>query len=190
MKIIILDRDGVINEDSDEYIKSPEEWIPISSSLEAIAQLNKAGFKVIIASNQSGLARGYFDEVTLEQIHQKMKNMLAEYHGYIDHIYICPHSPTANCICRKPKPGMFHQIKHDFKLTDQDDIYAVGDSLRDIEAARGTAQHQFLVLTGKGARLSEQEKNNLQETKILNNLFEVVSFILKEQGDSLCKEIS
>ncbi len=133
-KLIILDRDGVINYDSPDYIKSPNEWIPIPRSLEAIAKLNKAGFRVAVATNQSGIGRGYYTEETLTAIHQKMQDLLAKKKGHIDAIFYCPHLPTDNCECRKPKPGLLHKIAEHFQCS-LEKIPFIGDSKCDVEAA-------------------------------------------------------
>ena len=151
MKLIILDRDGVINEDSDEYIKSPDEFIPIPGSLEAIARLNHAGYLVLIATNQSGIARGYFTIDTLNQIHDKLKHLLNAYGGRFDGIFFCPHSPEDNCHCRKPRPGLYEEIAHRLK-TDLAEVPVVGDSLRDLQAAQLVGAMPNLVRTGKGER--------------------------------------
>lgn len=151
MKLIILDRDGVINEDSDAYIKSPEEWIPIPGSLEAIARLYHAGWTVVIASNQSGVGRGLFDEETLERIHAKLDAAVGEAGGEVDAIYYCPHSPEEECHCRKPKPGLLHAISLDYDLS-LHGVPAVGDSLRDLQAAHAVGARPILVRTGKGKR--------------------------------------
>lgn len=145
-KLILLDRDGVINYDSDDFIKSPDEWHAIPGSLEAIALLNKAGIKVAIASNQSGLARGYFTEETLQKIHQKMLNELKQYNGHIDKIFYCPHGPNDNCECRKPKPGMLLQAFKYFNVKPEEACFA-GDSQRDIDAAKTAGCHPILINT-------------------------------------------
>ncbi len=134
MKLVILDRDGVINFDSDHFIKSPAEWKPIPGSLEAIARLSQAGYHVVIASNQSGIDRGLFDMDTLNSIHDKMHRAVRTAGGRIDAIFYCPHSADSNCDCRKPKPGMFERIAGCFNI-DLTNAYAVGDSLRDLQAA-------------------------------------------------------
>ncbi len=150
MRLIILDRDGVINEDSDAYIKSPEEWIPIPGSLEAIARLNRADYRVVVATNQSGLARGLFDLDTLTRIHEKMHRALADVGGSIDAIFFCPHGPEDKCACRKPNAGLFHDIARRMGVSLQD-VPAIGDSLRDLQAAESVGAQPILVLTGKGA---------------------------------------
>lgn len=153
--LIILDRDGVINFDSPDYIKSPDEWHPIPGSLKAIAQLNQAGHTVVVATNQSGVGRGYYTEETLAKIHDKMQQALKAVNGHIDKIYYCPHTPQDHCDCRKPKPGLLHQIKADFpKLFDQ--AIMVGDSLRDIQAAQAANCKAVLVKTGNGKAIDPQ----------------------------------
>lgn len=151
MKLIILDRDGVINEDSDDYIKSPDEWLPIKGSLEAIAKLTQAGYKVVVVTNQSGVSRGFFDMDVLNSIHGKMIRLVEDAGGVIDAVFFCPHSDTQNCTCRKPKPGMFEQIEERFHV-DLAGVPAVGDSLRDLQAAASVNAQPLLVRTGKGLR--------------------------------------
>ena len=149
MKLIILDRDGVINEDSDAFIKSPEEWIPIPGSLEAIVRLNHAGYQVAVATNQSGLARGLFDQSTLQNIHKKFLHLLAEKGGEISMIHYCPHGPEDHCDCRKPRPGLLNIIGKKMQI-DLDDVPVVGDSLRDLQSAMAAGCKPILVRTGKG----------------------------------------
>jgi D-glycero-D-manno-heptose 1,7-bisphosphate phosphatase len=155
MKLVILDRDGVINEDSDAYIKSPAEWVPIAGSLEAIARLNHAGFRVVVATNQSGIARGLFDMGTLDAIHQRLHGELARVGGQLDGIYFCPHGPDDRCTCRKPEPGLFEEIALRTG-TALEGVPAVGDSLRDLAAARAVGALPFLVRTGKGSAAEHQ----------------------------------
>ncbi len=151
MKLAILDRDGVINFDSEAYIKSPDEWVPIPGSLEAISRLSHAGWRVVIASNQSGLARGLFSVETLNAIHAKLRHELAQIGGHVDAIFVCPHGPDDGCECRKPRPGLFHDIsrRYDTKL---DQVPAVGDSWRDLHAASAVGCAPWLVLTGNGKK--------------------------------------
>lgn len=151
MKLIILDRDGVINQDSDDYIKSAEEFIPLPGSLDAIARLHRAGYTIVVATNQSGIARGYFDVDTLNRMHEKLYQLLAAKGGQIDGIFYCPHGPDDICGCRKPKPGLLLDIKARFNTAMQD-VPAVGDSLRDLQAARSVGAKPVLVRTGKGER--------------------------------------
>ena len=154
MKMIILDRDGVINHDSPEFIKSPAEWVPIPGSLEAIARLNQAGYRVIIASNQSGIARELFDITTLNAIHQKMHAQAQQVGANIDAIFFCPHAAIDSCDCRKPKAGMFDEIAKRFKISLKG-VPTVGDSLRDLQAGFVSGCLPYLVLTGKGERTAE-----------------------------------
>ncbi len=154
MKMIILDRDGVINHDSPLFIKSPAEWIPIPGSLEAIARLNQADYRVVVASNQSGIARELFDMRTLNAIHQKMHTSAQQVGASIDAIFFCPHAAIDNCDCRKPKPGMFEEISKRFKVSLKG-VPTVGDSLRDLQAGFISGCAPYLVLTGKGGKTSE-----------------------------------
>ena len=153
-KLVILDRDGVINEDSDAYIKSPAEWRPLPGSADAIARLNQAGYRVVVATNQSGLARGYFNADTLNAIHQRMREYLHQAGAHLDGIYVCPHGPDDGCDCRKPKPGLVDQIVADYgEVTG---VPLVGDSLRDLQAGQARGCQPVLVLTGKGSRTLEK----------------------------------
>jgi D-glycero-D-manno-heptose 1,7-bisphosphate phosphatase len=147
--LIILDRDGVINYDSEEFIKSEDEWQPIPGSLEAIATLTQAGFTLAIASNQSGIARGLFDQRALDAMHAKMLGLVHEAGGHISRIVICPHGPDDGCDCRKPRPGMLEQLAHHFD-TSLAGVPVIGDSLRDLEAAAAVGARPILVRSGKG----------------------------------------
>jgi D-glycero-D-manno-heptose 1,7-bisphosphate phosphatase len=169
MKLVILDRDGVINEDSDDYIKSPEEWKPIPGSLEAIARLNHFGFKVVIATNQSGLSRGLFTIDDLNAIHQKMRIELDRVGGQIEGIYFCPHGPDDGCSCRKPKIGLFKQISRRLSI-DIEGVSVVGDSLRDLEAGSHAGCRPMLVLTGKGLRTLHASEAALSDTPVFPDL--------------------
>ena len=150
-KLVILDRDGTINHDSDEYVKSAQEWTPIPGALEAIARLNHAGWHVVVASNQSGLGRGLFDVAALNAMHTKMHKMLGAVGGRVDAVFFCPHSPDENCSCRKPASGLFEQIGERYGM-DLKGVPAVGDHLRDLQAATAVGCEPHLVLTGKGAQ--------------------------------------
>ena len=150
MKLVILDRDGVINRDSAQFIKRPDEWEPLPGSLEAIARLNQAGVHVVIATNQSGIGRGLFDMATLNAIHAKMYRALAQLGGRIDAVFYCPHAADSNCECRKPKPGMLRAIGERFN-TSLVGVPCVGDGIRDLQAAAAVGAQPVLVLTGKGA---------------------------------------
>jgi D-glycero-D-manno-heptose 1,7-bisphosphate phosphatase len=151
MKLVILDRDGTINQDSDQYIKSPAEWRPIPGSLEAIARLAQYGWRVVVATNQSGIARGLFDMSTLNAIHSEMHRAVGQAGGRIDAIFFCPHAADSNCECRKPKPGLLHEIAARFGV-ELDGVPMVGDSLRDLEAAAAAGAQPWLVLTGNGKK--------------------------------------
>ena len=179
MPLIILDRDGVINQDSDDFIKSPEEWLPIEGSLEAIAQLNQAGYRVVVITNQSGIARGLFNVDALSQIHNKMRRMLAQVGGHVEAILYCPHGPDDNCQCRKPKAGLFEDLANRLRI-DLTDVYAVGDSLRDLQAASLVGARPILVKTGKGKRTLEQGIPD--GIPVYENLASVVSFLLENQS--------
>jgi D-glycero-D-manno-heptose 1,7-bisphosphate phosphatase len=151
MKLVILDRDGVINQDSDQFIKTPEEWKPIPGSLEAIARLTHSGFRVVVCSNQSGVGRGLLDMAALNAINDKMYKALAPLGGRIDALFYCPHPAEANCACRKPKPGMFQDIAKRFNVS-LSGVPSVGDSLRDMQASASVGCQPMLVLTGKGKK--------------------------------------
>ncbi|MHB1100044.1 MAG: D-glycero-beta-D-manno-heptose 1,7-bisphosphate 7-phosphatase [Burkholderiales bacterium] len=154
MKLVILDRDGVINYDSDQFIKSPEEWKPIPGSLEAIARLNHAGYTVVVATNQSGIGRGLFEMATLTAIHEKLQKMLAQAGGRVEAFFYCPHTADLKCSCRKPEPGMLLEIADRFD-TDLRGVPAIGDSLRDLVSAEKVGAKPILVLTGKGQKTLE-----------------------------------
>ena len=154
MKLVILDRDGTINQDSDQYIKSPLEWKPIPGSLEAIARLTQGGWRCVVATNQSGLSRGLFDMSTLNAIHAEMHRAVGQAGGRIDAIFFCPHAADSNCECRKPKPGLLREIGARFD-TELEGVPMIGDSLRDLEAAAAVGAQPYLVLTGKGKRTRE-----------------------------------
>ncbi len=149
MKLVILDRDGVINKDSANFIKNTNEWIPLPGSLEAIALLNQSGFHVAIATNQSGIGRGLFDMATLNAINDKMYRALAQLGGRIDAMFYCPHTADDDCNCRKPKTGMIEDIGRRFSV-DLVDVYAIGDSLRDLKSFSDSGCKPILVRSGKG----------------------------------------
>jgi D-glycero-D-manno-heptose 1,7-bisphosphate phosphatase len=176
MKIVILDRDGVINQDSDSFIKTPDEWRPIAGSLEAIARLNHAGYHVILATNQSGVGRGLFEVSTLNAIHDKMHRALAQIGGRIDAIFFCPHAQDANCECRKPKSGLLQEIAKRFNV-DLRNVPNIGDSLRDLQAAAVVGAMPILVRTGKGAK-TEREGNLPPGTQIYADLANAVRSIV------------
>ncbi|MFT3741942.1 MAG: D-glycero-beta-D-manno-heptose 1,7-bisphosphate 7-phosphatase [Gammaproteobacteria bacterium] len=168
--MIILDRDGVINEDSPHFIKNPAEWHPIPGSLEAIAALNRAGHQVVVATNQSGIGRGLFTEADLQQIHDKMQRALAEVGGHLDGIFYCPHHPDAGCDCRKPKPGLLHQIVAQFNI-DLRQAVLIGDDERDIVCAQAVECPAILVTTGKGKNHVEKAAS-WNHVRVFKNLAE------------------
>lgn len=177
MKLIILDRDGVINEDSDDYIKSPDEFIPIVSSLVAIARLKQVGFTVVVATNQSGIARRLFDIGTLNAIHEKLQRELASHGASLDGIFFCPHGPDAGCECRKPKAGLLREIATRFHV-DLDGVPSIGDSLRDIQAAREVGATPMLVKTGKGERTLDKHAAELHDIAIYADLAHAVDALV------------
>lgn len=173
-RYILLDRDGVINRDSDDFIKSPEEWQPIVGSLEAIALLNEHGYKIAVITNQSGVARGLFDEATLKKIHAKMQRMTEEKGGRIEAIYFCPHGPDDGCNCRKPKPGLLEQFAADNNVS----LYGmtvIGDSLRDLQSAQAVGANPILVKTGKGRKtLTDNPDLNIP---VFENLYDAAKHL-------------
>jgi len=154
MKLAILDRDGVINHDSDQYIKSPAEWRPIAGSIEAIARLNQHGYRIAVATNQSGIGRGLFDMATLNAINDKMMELVFRQGGRIDALFFCPHTAAEECGCRKPKTGMLEEIAARFH-TELKGVPFIGDSLKDLQAAEAVGAQPVLVLTGKGKHTRE-----------------------------------
>jgi D-glycero-D-manno-heptose 1,7-bisphosphate phosphatase len=157
MKLVILDRDGTINEDSEQHVRSPEEFRPIKGSLEAIARLTQADYRIVVATNQSGIARGFLDTRTLFAIHDTLLRALAQVGGRIDAFFFCPHAADAGCQCRKPQPGMLLEAGRRFNVA-LADVYMVGDALRDLQAAAAAGARPVLVLTGKGAKTSAEGK--------------------------------
>lgn len=175
MKTVVLDRDGVINQDSADFIKSPDEWIPIPGSLEAIARLNHAGYRVIIATNQSGIGRGLFDIETLNRIHDKMHRMLHEIGGHIEAVFFCPNTNDADPY-RKPNPGMLEDVAKRLNIQLADTL-VIGDSLRDIQAAQAVGATPILVRTGKGETTLETP-HGLKNIAIFEDLASAVNSIL------------
>jgi D-glycero-D-manno-heptose 1,7-bisphosphate phosphatase len=177
MKLVILDRDGVINQDSASYIKSPDEWKPIAGSLEAIALLNQAGYRVLVATNQSGVGRGLFDMATLNAIHDKMHRALGLVGGRVDGIFYCPHAQDAGCACRKPRPGLLDEISKRFGVS-LDGVPFIGDSLRDLQAGAAVGAQPVLVLTGKGKKT--RKDGDLPEGTVIHaDLAEAVRSLLQ-----------
>lgn len=176
-KLVILDRDGVINFDSAQFIKNPAEWKPIPGSLEAIARLNQNGYRVVVATNQSGVGRSLFDMDTLNAIHDKMHKALFGVGGRVDAVFYCPHAADSDCDCRKPKPGMFKRIAETLNA-DLKGVPAVGDSLRDLQACAALGCKPMLVLSGKGEK-TRAEGNLPEGTVIFADLAACVDEILK-----------
>ena len=169
--LIILDRDGVLNEDSDAYVKSVDEWQPISDSAEAVGRLCKAGHTVTVATNQSGLARGYFTLADLEAMHAKMIALAEEQGGKFSHIAFCPHGPDDHCDCRKPLPGLIRQTEEALGLSAQG-AWMIGDSIRDLEAGVAAGCHVALVRTGKGVKSEPKlaQTPGLEEAPVFDDL--------------------
>lgn len=176
MKLAILDRDGVINFDSDQYIKSPAEWRPIPGSIEAIARLNQSGFRVAVATNQSGIGRGLFDMATLNAINDKMMEMVFRHGGRIDALFFCPHTAAEECACRKPRTGMLEEIAVRFHA-DLKGVPCVGDSLKDVQAADAVGAQPLLVLTGKGEQ-TRREGGLPRKTLVFQDLGEASRHII------------
>ena len=180
MKLIILDRDGVINQDRDDFVKSADEWIPIEGSMDAIAFLTQAGYTVAVATNQSGIGRKYFTVQDLTEMHAKMHRLAVQAGGAIDGIWFCPHTAADNCNCRKPKPGMICDILERFKA-DPAETWLVGDSLRDLQTVDAAGGKPALVLTGKGKKTLSEHENELPEnTQIFDNLLAFSQYIMQE----------
>ncbi len=185
MKLIILDRDGVINQDSDAYIKSADEWQPIPGSIDAIARLSAAGYSVVVATNQSGLGRGLFELDDLEAIHDKMRGQVEAGGGHISGIYYCPHLPTAGCTCRKPAPGLLDAIAQDFS-TSLAGVVFIGDSLKDLQAGVERQCQPILLRTGKGAgyekQLPSQADERVRNAQVHDNLANAVDSLLEKRN--------
>ena len=181
MKYVILDRDGVINQDSDKFIKSPDEWVPINGSLEAIARLSRSGYRIFVATNQSGVARGLFDIETLNAIHQKMLQEIQHLGGTIDAVLFCPHAPDDGCDCRKPEPGLYLEIAQRTSNSLKN-VPVIGDSLMDLLAAKTVGARPILVKTGKGRRTLTQHADELSHLSVYDDLASAVDMLLLEQG--------
>ena len=185
MKLIILDRDGTINSDSDDFVKTPDEWLPLPGALEAIARLNHAGWHVVIASNQSGLGRGLFDVESLNAMHAKMHKLLGVHGGRIDAVFYCPHTAEENCHCRKPEPGLFEQIGERFNVQ-LSSVPTVGDSLRDVLASAAAGCEPHLVLTGKSEKYRGQDapEGLPPGTRVHHDLAAFANFILQRSSQN------
>ncbi len=178
--LVILDRDGVINRDRSDFVKSPEEWVALPGSLEAIALLSRAGFTVAVATNQSGLGRGLFDRDTLEAVHEKMRSAVEESGGRIDIVAYCPHRPEEACDCRKPLPGLLHTIAGEYGVP-LSGVPCIGDSQRDLDAARAVGARAILVLTGNGETTS-QALDEGDDVEMFPDLLAVTRCLLDEPG--------
>ena len=190
-KLIILDRDGTINADRDDYVKSPQEWQPLPRSLEAIALMNHAGWRVVIASNQSGLGRGLFDVATLNAMHDKMNHLLAQEGARVEAVFFCPHTQDDRCDCRKPLSGLFEQIA---KRTGVDlkTVPTVGDSLRDLQAGANVGCEPHLVLTGKGEAFKGQPLSPQfpKNTRVHADLYAFSEWLLNERDHLMAKALA
>lgn len=184
MKLLVLDRDGVINKDSADFIKSPDEWAPIKGSLEAIGRLSQAGYHIVVITNQSGVGRGLISADMLAKIHVRMIDYVQQHGGNIESILFCPHLPDEGCECRKPKAGLYYDLSNRLNLS-FDGVFSVGDSVRDLLAAQAAGARPVLVKTGNGRKsLRELESNpelNLDETLVFDNLAAFVSALLKDE---------
>ncbi len=178
-KLVILDRDGVINEDSDAYIKSVAEWTPVPGSLEGIAKLTEAGFRIVVASNQSGLGRGLFDQATLDEIHAHMHDRVADAGGHLEAVFYCPHHPDEGCQCRKPQPGLLEQIERELAVSVVG-AYFVGDTRKDLEVARSKGAIPILVRSGKGERTIAAGDDTLAE-RVCDNLLQAAEYLLERE---------
>lgn len=181
-RLVILDRDGVINADSDAYIKTADEWVPLPGSIEAIAQLSQAGYRIGVATNQSGIARGLFDEYALAQMHSKLCALVEEAGGHVDVICYCPHGPDEQCRCRKPAPGLLEQIAEELNQSVQH-AWLVGDHQKDIEMAVNAGCKPILVRTGKGAAMEPKLDAALRaQTQVFNDLAAATTYILQQDA--------
>jgi D-glycero-D-manno-heptose 1,7-bisphosphate phosphatase len=177
--LVILDRDGVINQDSSEFVKSVDEWLPLDGSIEAIARLSGAGFTVAVASNQSGLARGLFEEDTLRAMHQKLHDLVAAEGGRVDRIVVCPHGPDDACACRKPKPGLLLELGHYYDVS-LAGVPVIGDSLRDLRAASLVGARPILVRTGNGAKTELKLPADLGDVDVFDDLAAVAAALMAD----------
>ncbi len=178
-RLVILDRDGVINRESSDFVKSADEWIPLPGSIRAIADLNQAGYTVAVASNQSGLARGLLDRNALRAMHRKLRKLVINEGGRIDRIAVCPHGPNDGCACRKPRPGLLHRLGH-YYHSDLAGIPVIGDSLRDLQAAMAAGARPILVRTGNGRNTEAALDRKLAATEVFDDLAAVAAALVRE----------
>jgi len=184
-RLVILDRDGVINQDSDDYVKSLAEWIPYPSAIQAIARLSTAGWTVAVATNQSGIARGFYSEATLTEMHAELRRLVADAGGEIAHIAWCPHGPDDDCRCRKPLPGLLEQIREALGMTSLSGSWMVGDSLRDLQAGAVMGCRPVLVRSGKGEKTLAKHPELAaegRETRIFEDLAAFADWLLAAEG--------
>jgi len=182
-RLVILERDGVINQDSDEYVKALDEWIPYPAAIEAIGRLSRAGWTVTVATNQSGIARGYYDTETLRAIHDRLTEMVHEAGGEIAYIAHCPHGPDDGCECRKPLPGLLEEVQEALALDSLDGSWMVGDSLRDLQAGKAMGCRPVLVRTGKGRR-TEKKGDGLEGAMLFDDLAAFVEWLLSKNSSN------
>ena len=178
-RLIILDRDGVINQDSRDFVKSAQEWLPLPGSIDAIGRLSRAGFTVAVASNQSGLARGLFDRRALNAMHRKLRRLVGSAGGRVDRIVVCPHGPDDGCECRKPKAGLLHRLGRFYK-SDLVGVPVIGDSLRDLEAAATAGARPILVRTGNGKKTEGALGREFAGTQVFDDLAAAAASLVKE----------
>lgn len=184
MKLVILDRDGVINKDSPDFIKSPEEWLPLKGSLQAIARLSQAGYDVVVLTNQSGIGRGHFSAAALGRINTRMMEHVQQHGGRIESVLFCPHHPDDDCDCRKPKTGLYDELASRLNISFSG-VFSVGDSVRDLQAAQAAGAKPVLVKTGNGKQSLKKIINNpdlgLNDTPVFDKLGDFVDALLKEE---------
>jgi len=176
-QLVILDRDGVINHDSDAFIKSPDEWQPIEGSAEAIGALTQAGFTIAVASNQSGIGRKLLDRQALDAIHEKMRQVVGRHGGRIDKVVVCPHRPDDGCACRKPKPGLLLELAQHYAVT-VEGVPFIGDSMRDLDAAMAARARPILVLTGNGKATAASLSETGGKVEIFADLADVATALI------------
>ncbi len=182
VRLVILDRDGVINHDSDEFVKTPDEWLPIDGSIAAIARLSKAGFTVAVATNQSGIGRKLIEPSALEAMHEKLQTLARDAGGSVDYIAYCPHVPNDGCECRKPAPGLYRELSHEFGVS-LDGVPVIGDSERDLQAARAVNARPMLVLTGEGERTAATLRQRRDEVETFADLEAAAAQLIAEMGE-------
>ncbi|WP_028535546.1 D-glycero-beta-D-manno-heptose 1,7-bisphosphate 7-phosphatase [Paludibacterium yongneupense] len=182
MKLVILDRDGVINQDRDDFVKSTMEWVPIEHSLEAIANLTQAGWRVVVATNQSGIGRGLFDMHALNAMHDKMHRLVNQAGGRIDAVVICPHTANDRCKCRKPEPGMILEIVERFNAK-VEGLPMIGDSQRDLEAIHAAGGQPILVRTGKGLKTLAQDSLP-PGTRVFDDLYDAAGYLIQHSSST------